>query len=196
MSKNEILDFKADLLKIKHYPAKCLQEVSEDVTSFDSELENFCKNLYYTMYLSKGVGLAAVQVGIKKNMFVYDVNYDLDDTESEPIYSNLNPNVMINPKIIETEGKAIGKEGCLSLPGLYEEIERFNFIKVEYCDLKGEKHFLETDGFLSVCIQHECDHLKGKVFLDKLDIFKKNFLKNKLIKKKKKKMLKNKRGDF
>lgn len=174
-------------LEIKTYPDPVLTTVASPVTVFDEELKNLCKNMLYTMYMAPGIGLAAPQVGISKRLFVIDVDYEREETEEgsgEYVYSNFNPQIFINPVFKIKEGETTYQEGCLSLPGIYEEVKRAKKVTVSFQDLDGNFHELEADELFSICLQHENDHLDGIVFLERLSQLKRKFLKNKLIKEK------------
>lgn len=196
MTRGEFLNnysLDGEFLDIKEYPAAVLLKKAAPVTEFDEELELLCKNMLYTMYKSPGVGLAAPQVGVSKRFFVMDVDYqreEITNTDGEADYklSEFNPLVVINPEISDGEGEIFYEEGCLSVPGVYEEVKRKERITLRYQDLNGEHHQMEIDGGLrSVCVQHETDHLNGIVFLEKLSLLKKNLYKKKFIKKAKRK---------
>lgn len=177
-----------ELLTIHTYPEPVLQEKATDVTDFDDELKTLCKNMLYTMYNAPGIGLAAPQVGISKKIFVIDVEYNREETSEDSGEYNLSdfqPRIFINPVIKEKDGDITYQEGCLSLPGIYEDVKRAENIIVEYQDTDGHKQILETSELLAICIQHENDHLDGIVFIDRLSALKKNFFKKKLIKAKK-----------
>ncbi|TNF31228.1 MAG: peptide deformylase [Deltaproteobacteria bacterium] len=178
-------------LTIYTYPAPVLKEVAKPVENFDQELETLIKNMLYTMYQAPGIGLAAPQVGVSKRIFVMDIDFDREevtnaDGTEEYRLSNFNPRVFINPIISNKEGEILYEEGCLSVPGIYEEVKRAEKIHVEYQDVKGNKHTLDADELLSICIQHENDHLDGIVFLERLSMIKRNFLTKKYLKNKKK----------
>ena len=184
-------------LPIVTYPSAVLTKIATDVLAneIDNNFRIFLKDMLYTMYHAPGIGLAAPQIGISKRFFVIDVDYDreektLSNGDYDYVLSNFNPMVFINPKIIKKEGKFNYQEGCLSLPGIYEEVERAEKVTVEYLDMFGEKQTLEASGVFAVCIQHENDHLDGIVFIDRLSTLKKNFFKNKLTKQKKASKLK------
>ncbi len=142
------------------------------------------------MYLSPGIGLAAPQIGLSKRIFVIDTDYKRTkklntDGKEEIEYSQFNPQVFINPKL-ETSGEIIPwEEGCLSVPGVYEEVKRKEFVKVHYQDIQGNHHTLEAKDLLSICIQHENDHLDGIIFIEKLSLLKRNLVTKKFLKKKK-----------
>lgn len=177
-------------LEIVTYPDPVLTTVAEEVKpeEFNDELKELCKNMLYTMYNAPGIGLAAPQIGLSKRIFVVDVDYDREETSEgsgEYTLSNFNPKVFINPKFKLKEGDITYQEGCLSLPGVYEDVKRYEHIVVEYQNTDGEVQEIEANELLSICIQHENDHLDGIVFIDRLSNLKKNFFKKKLIKQKK-----------
>lgn len=175
-------------LKIHTYPDPVLTTKATDVEEFNEELKTLCKNMLYTMYHAPGIGLAAPQVGLSKRIFVVDVDFDREETSEdsgEYELSNFHPKVFINPVIKEKDGEIVYQEGCLSLPGVFEDVKRFEKIVVEYQDTDGNKHEMTATELLSICIQHENDHLDGIVFLDRLSVLKKNFFKKKLTKAKK-----------
>ena len=177
-----------ELLNIHTYPDPILQAKAIDVTEFNDDLELLCKNMLYTMYNAPGIGLAAPQIGISKRIFVIDVEYSRDETEEdsgEYTFSEFKPLVFINPVIKEKVGTTTYQEGCLSIPGIYEDVKRAEDIIVEYKDTSGSTHEIEAKELLSICIQHENDHLDGVVFIDRLSTLKKNFFKKKLTKAKK-----------
>ncbi len=181
-------DLSGKKLKIFTYPAPILKKVAQEVTEFNDELQELCQNMLYTMYHAPGIGLAAPQVGISKRIFVMDIDFQRDevtrpDGSKDYELSNFNPRIFINPKIEKVEGEILYEEGCLSVPGIYEEVKRIEKIKVHYQDVTGEEHTLEADGLLSICIQHENDHLEGIVFLERLSTLKRNFLTKRFMKK-------------
>ena len=182
--------FEGKNLEIVTYPDPVLTKVAEEVKAeeFNEELAELCKNMLYTMYNAPGIGLAAPQIGLSKRIFVIDVDYDQEETEEgsgEYVLSNFNPRVFINPKFKLKEGDITYQEGCLSLPGVYEDVKRFEHVVIEYQNTSGEVQEMEANELLSICIQHENDHLDGIVFIDRLSSLKKNFFKKKLIKQKK-----------
>jgi len=156
------------------YPNKKLKLISKEITSFDAKLHALLDDMYETMIFKNGVGLASIQIGVAKRVLI--INIPLDDPSGENYEDDRNildqpkENTleMINPIITHKDGSEIFKEGCLSIPGVYEEVERAKHIKVEYFDRDGEKQTLEDDDFLAIAIQHEIDHLEGKVFIEKL----------------------------
>ncbi|NOZ90231.1 MAG: peptide deformylase [Epsilonproteobacteria bacterium] len=149
------------------YPDKRLKLISKEVVEFDSELHTLLDDMYDTMINKKGVGLAAIQVGVDKRALI--INIPEDDSDIQLKENTLE---IINPVFIEKDGVQKHQEGCLSIPGIYEDIERAKHVKVEYQDRFGVKHTIEDDDFLAVAIQHETDHLNGKVFIEKLSILK------------------------
>ena len=181
-----------EILDIHTYPDPILTTVAKEVEEqeFNEDLKALCRNMLYTMYKAPGIGLAAPQIGIGKRIFVLDVDYHREETSEdsgEYALSDFNPKVLINPVIKNKEGETTYQEGCLSLPGVYEDVKRFEKITVEYQNTEGEKMELEAEELLSICIQHENDHLDGIVFIDRLSGLKKNFFKKKLLKLKRQK---------
>lgn len=158
-------------LEILHFPDARLRTVAVDVTRFDDELREFVDDMFETMYDAPGIGLAATQVNRHERILVADVSSE----KNSPI-------CLINPELIETEGEGETEEGCLSVPGQYEKVRRPERIRVRYQDFDGQSHELEADGLLAVCIQHEMDHLQGKLFVDYLSPLKRNRIRKKLQK--------------
>ena len=179
------------LLEIATYPNPILKKIAKPVTDFNDDLKALAKNMLFTMYSTPGIGLAAPQVSESIRMFVMDITYDREEVNStnsdSPEYklSNFNPLVFVNPVIKLREGEQIYEEGCLSVPGIYEEVKRAEHIIVEFQDLDGNFQTLEATELLAVCIQHENDHLDGIVFLERLSMLKKNLLTKKYLKNKK-----------
>lgn len=159
------------LLEILHFPDPRLRTVAAEVAVFDAELEQFVQDMYATMYDAPGIGLAATQVNRHERIIVIDVSEEKDS-----------PLCLINPELLEQEGSEKMQEGCLSVPEQFEDVTRAERIKVRFQDQFGEQHELETDGLLAVCIQHEMDHLQGKLFVDYLSALKRNRIRKKLIK--------------
>lgn len=159
------------LLKILHYPDKRLHTVAKPVEVVDDAIRQLAADMAETMYAAPGIGLAATQVDRHIQMIVVDVSEKRNDLK-----------VFINPEIIEAEGEAMGEEGCLSVPGIYDKVKRAERIKVRALDLQGHPFELEATGLLGVCIQHEIDHLKGKVFVEYLSRLKQDRIKQKLKK--------------
>lgn len=168
-------------LTILTYPDPRLAKKSEPVTKFGPELEKICADMFETMYDAPGIGLAAPQVNIHKRIVVMDIDYDSSE-DDPPVLSNQNPRIFINAKITHKEGDILYKEGCLSVPGEYEEVPRAEKVRVEYQDVHGKAHTLEADGLLAVAIQHELDHLEGRLFLDRLSFVKSRSIKRKIKK--------------
>ena len=152
------------------YPDKRLKLISKEVTSFDEELHRLLDDMYDTMRAKNGVGLAAIQVGVDVRALI--INIPLEVSEGEHDQPKENTLEMINPIIIEADGSEVFQEGCLSIPGVYEDIERAKHVKVEYFDREGNIHTIEDDNFLAIAMQHEMDHLEGKVFIEKLSYIK------------------------
>ena len=156
------------------YPDKSLKRISKEVESFDGELHTLLDDMYETMCARNGVGLAAIQVGVDSRVLI--INEPIDTEYGEGVEHTDQPKEntieMINPVIIEKEGSEKFQEGCLSVPGFYEDVERFKYVKVEYFDRDGNKQIIESDSFLAIAIQHEMDHLDGKLFVEKLSFTK------------------------
>jgi len=179
-----------NLLKIYTYPAPILKKLAREVTEFDERLGRLCKDMLHTMYQAPGIGLAAPQVGVPLRIFVMDIDYsrekvELADGSEHFKLGNFNPRILINPKFKNQAGEQLHEEGCLSVPGVYEEVKRAETVTVEFQDTSGNQHTIEAEGLLSVCLQHENDHLDGIVFIERLSMIKKNFFKKKFLKKKK-----------
>jgi len=152
------------------YPDKRLKLISKEVKSFDGALHDLLDDMYDTMRAKNGVGLAAIQVGVDLRALI--INIPLEGEDGEHDQPKENTLEMINPVITEQDGSEKFQEGCLSVPGVYEDIERAKHVKVVYFDRDGNKHTLENDAFLAIAIQHEIDHLDGKVFIEKLSYMK------------------------
>jgi peptide deformylase len=153
------------------YPDKRLKQISKEVESFDASLHELLDDMYETMRAKNGVGLAAIQVGVALRALI--INIPLEDVkEGEDEQPKENTLEMINPVIIEKDGTEKFQEGCLSVPGIYEDVTRAKHVKIEYYDRDGQKHLIEDDGFLAIAMQHEMDHLDGKLFIEKLSIIK------------------------
>ncbi len=158
-------------LKILEFPDPRLRTKATAVDVVDDELRVLIDDMFETMYAAPGIGLAATQVNVHKRLLVTDVSADNDA-----------PLVLINPVILEMDGKVVTDEGCLSVPGFYEEVERADSIKVQFLDRDGNEVVLETDGLQAVCIQHEIDHLDGKLFVDYISEAKRQRIRKKLSK--------------
>jgi len=159
------------LLNILRYPDGRLHKVAAPVTVFDESLKNLVRDLAETMYAAPGVGLAATQVDVHKQVIVVDVSERRDSLV-----------VLVNPEIVEASGVSDIEEGCLSVPGVYDIVERAERVKVRACDQNGNAFTLEAQGLLAVCIQHEMDHLKGKVFVEYLSQLKQQRVRARLAK--------------
>ncbi len=160
------------------YPDKRLKLISKEVSSFDGALHDLLDDMYDTMCSKNGVGLAAIQIGVDLRALIINVPIEDKDGDSYGEEHTVNDQPkentleMINPLIVQKDGSEKFQEGCLSIPGVYEDVERAKHVKVEYFDRNGEKQTIEDDGFLAVAIQHEMDHLEGKVFIEKLSFIK------------------------
>ena len=148
------------------YPDRRLKLVSKEVEEFDTALHDLLEDMYETMKLRNGVGLAAIQIGVDQRVLIINEPNEEDEQLKE------NTLEMINPLIIEKSGSTRYQEGCLSVPGYYEDVERYQYVKVEYFDRNGNLQVIESDAFLAIAIQHEMDHLDGKVFVEKLSFTK------------------------
>ena len=158
-------------------PDPRLQAVSMDVATVNDEICKLVADMADSMYEADGIGLAAIQIGVAKRVVVID----LDQKEGKK-----NPRAFINPKIIwASDDKAVFEEGCLSVPEIWDDVERPARIKAEYLDINGKKQVLEADGMLATCLQHEMDHLNGVLFIDHLSRLKKSIAVRKLTKAKK-----------
>lgn len=149
-----------------------LKKVAEPITEFNDDLKKFAKDMFDTMVIEEGIGLAAPQVNKSIRMIVIDMPLIDEELYSEPV-------AFINPEIVKSEGTQFFEEGCLSVPEIREEIERFETITVEYQDIDGNKQNIEADELLSVVFQHEIDHLNGILFVDKLSPMKRQLLQQK-----------------
>jgi peptide deformylase len=158
-------------LKILEFPDPRLRTKASPVAEVDDDLRELIGNLFETMYDAPGIGLAATQVDVHRRLLVADVSADKDE-----------PYVLINPEILEKDGVIVTDEGCLSVPGFYEEVERAEHIKVRFLDRDGDDIELDAHGMLAVCIQHEIDHLNGKLFVDYLSEAKRTRIRKKLEK--------------
>jgi len=151
------------------YPDKRLKLISKEVTEFDNELHQLLDDMYDTMVSKRGVGLASIQIGVPKRVLIINLP-DENDDDAPPIKSETLE--IINPVFIKKEGSCKHQEGCLSIPGIYEDIERAEHVIIEYQNRYGEKQTIEDNDFLAIAIQHEIDHLEGKVFIEKLSFIK------------------------
>jgi len=159
------------LLPILRFPDPRLRKVASPVTNVDDSIRTLAQDMAETMYEAPGIGLAATQVDVHRQVIVIDVSEEKNQLL-----------VLVNPEIVADEGACVGEEGCLSVPGVYDKVERAERVTVRYLDLDGAPQTLEAEGLLAVCIQHEIDHLQGKVFVDHLSQLKQLRIKNKLAK--------------
>jgi len=158
-------------LKILEFPDPRLRTKAAAVEAVDDHLRALIDDMFETMYAAPGIGLAATQVDVHRRFLVTDVSSDGSD-----------PHVLINPEILEKDGVTVSDEGCLSVPGYYEEVERAEHIRVRFLDREGTTQEMEAEGLLAVCIQHEMDHLEGKLFVDYLSEAKRQRIRKKLLK--------------
>ena len=158
-------------LPILEYPDPRLRTKAQPVTVFDAVLQALVDDMFATMYEAPGIGLAASQVNVHKQLLVLDVSEEKNA-----------PMVLINPKIVASEGSQTYQEGCLSVPGIFADVDRADRITVESLDRHGNVQNFEADGLLAVCIQHEMDHLIGKLFVDYLSPLKRELVRKKLEK--------------
>jgi peptide deformylase len=158
-------------LTILEYPDPRLRTVAAPVTVFDAELKQRVADMLETMYAAPGIGLAATQIDWHHQLLVIDVSEGKNE-----------PQVFINPEIVAKEGQAKGEEGCLSVPGIYDDVPRAERVRVRYQDADGVSHERELDGLLGICLQHEMDHLSGKLFVDYLSEMKRQRIRKKLDK--------------
>ena len=162
-------------LTILRYPDARLHTIAKPVAHVDSRVKTLVADMLQTMYEAEGIGLAATQVNVHERVVVLDVSEGRDQ-----------PLVLINPDIVwASDEKKVNNEGCLSVPGIYDDVERALSVKVQALDMNGKAQIVEADGLLSVCIQHEMDHLLGKVFVEYLSPLKRNRIKTKMIKQQK-----------
>ena len=159
------------MLEILEFPDPRLRTKAQPVTVFDQALLDLIDGMFETMYAAPGIGLAATQVNVHRQLLVLDVSED----KNQPL-------VLINPAITAQEGAQVYQEGCLSVPGIYADVERADRISVEALDRHGKPLKFEADGLLAVCIQHEMEHLIGKLFVDYLSPLKRELVRKKLDK--------------
>lgn len=160
------------LLPILCYPDPKLHKIASPVRDVDGRVKTLIENMLETMYDAKGIGLAATQVDVHERLIVIDVSEQRDQ-----------PLVLINPTIVWTSAERhVNEEGCLSVPGVYDGVERFDAVRVQALDREGVSRSVEAQGVLAVCIQHEMDHLVGKVFVEYLSSLKRNRIKTKMRK--------------
>jgi peptide deformylase len=156
---------------ILHYPDPRLRQVAQSVTTVDDTIRRLVDDMAETMYAAPGIGLAAVQINVAQRVVVIDLSETRNALQ-----------VFINPQIIERDGTQVFEEGCLSVPGIYDEVERAQHIRVRALDRNGQPFELEAVGLAATCIQHEIDHLDGKVFVDYLSRLKQTRIRKKLEK--------------
>ena len=159
------------LLNILHFPDERLRTIAQPVDEINDAIRKLVNDMFETMYAAPGIGLAATQVDVHQRI----ITIDISEEKNKPL-------CLINPEIIERDGVQTYDEGCLSVPGFYETVERSNHIKVRALNKDGESFELDTDGLLAVCIQHEMDHLQGKLFVDYLSEMKRTRIRKKLVK--------------
>ena len=159
------------ILSVLEFPDPRLRTVAKAVTKVDAKIKGLIDDMFETMYEEHGVGLAATQVDIHKRIIVIDTSEDKE-----------NPLCLINPELIEQSGEEESDEGCLSVPGIFEPVKRAEQIKVKALDQQGQSFELEAGGLLAICIQHEMDHLVGKLFVDYLSPLKRQRIKKKMLK--------------
>ncbi|NWG39641.1 MAG: peptide deformylase [Hydrogenophilaceae bacterium] len=158
-------------LNILRYPDKRLHTVAKPVQMVDARIRKLVDDMAETMYAAPGIGLAATQVDVHERVIVIDISEDKSDLR-----------VLINPEIVSKSGDVEWEEGCLSVPGVYDKVHRAENIRVRALNRDGETHEFDADGLLAVCVQHEMDHLMGKVFVEYLSRLKQNRIRTKLIK--------------
>ncbi len=162
------------ILPIVKYGDPVLQKEGEQITNIDGQMAEFISNMFETMYEAKGVGLAAPQVALSKKLFVMDVSAGKESKERI---------ICINPQIVDSKGKVVNEEGCLSFPGIYFEVERPEIVTVQAIDLNGNEFVFEAEGLAARCVLHEKDHIDGKVFIEYLNPLKRDLVKRKIRKK-------------
>ena len=164
------------ILEIYTFPDPILRKQTKAVTVFDHELATTSQSMLETMYLSSGIGLAAIQAGILQRIIFVDLKSGEEDVNLRE------PHVFINPKIVKKFGTTVSEEGCLSVIEFRGEIERAEKIIVEYQDVKGQPQKMEAEELMSICLQHEIDHLNGVLFIDHLPLLKQKMVKKRLTK--------------
>ena len=163
------------ILPILCYPDPRLHKVAQPVAQVDERIQTLVQNMLDTMYDAQGIGLAATQIDVHERVVVIDVSEERDA-----------PLVLINPEIVwASDEKQVGDEGCLSVPGIYDGVERSTAVKVRATDENGKQREIEAEGLRAICVQHEMDHLMGKVFVEYLSPLKRNRIKTKLVKQQK-----------
>ncbi|MFW8566006.1 peptide deformylase [Orrella sp. 11846] len=167
------------ILNILHYPDPRLHKVAKPVAQVDDRIRQLVKDMAETMYQAPGIGLAATQVDVHERVVVIDLSEEQNELR-----------VLINPEILSrSDDTQVYEEGCLSVPGIYEEVKRASEIRVKALDENGQTQEFDADGLLAVCIQHEIDHLDGKVFIQRLSSLKHNRLRTKILKQRREKQL-------
>ena len=159
------------LLPILRFPDPRLKKVAAPVKIIDDSIKRLARDMAETMYEAPGIGLAATQVDVHLRVVVIDIS----ETRDQLL-------VLINPEVVESDGSQVCEEGCLSVPGIYDKVERAENVIVRYLDLEGVERKIDADGLLAVCLQHEIDHLAGKVFVEHLSLLKQTRIKAKLAK--------------
>lgn len=159
------------LLPILQYPDERLHTVAQPVAQVDERIRQLAADMAETMYEARGIGLAATQIDVHERVVVIDVSEERDKLL-----------VLINPQITAKEGETVYEEGCLSIPGIYDKVTRAERISLSYTDLDGQAQSLEADGLLAICVQHEIDHLDGKLFVEYLSPLKQQRVRTKLKK--------------
>ena len=159
------------LLPILRFPDPRLKTVAAPVISIDDSIRRLTRDMAETMYEAPGIGLAATQVNVHQQIIVIDASETRDQLLT-----------LINPTLVESDGSQICEEGCLSVPGIYDKVERAEHVVIRYLDLNGKEQTVSATGLLSVCLQHEMDHLNGRVFVDHLSVLKQTRIKSKLAK--------------
>ena len=159
------------LLNILHFPDNKLRQKGENIGTFDTKLQKTAHDMLETMYASRGIGLAAVQVNMPIRLIVIDIS----ESRDKPLF-------LVNPVITAKKDKIVFEEGCLSVPGFYEQVERYNSVKFTYQNLDGGICTEDAEGLLAVCVQHEIDHLDGKLFVDYISELKRDRIAKKIKK--------------
>lgn len=159
------------ILNVLEFPDPKLRTKARPVEQVDDALRQLVDDMFETMYAAPGIGLAATQVDVHRRLLVVDVSSEKND-----------PHVLINPEIVTKTGTIVTEEGCLSVPGFYAEVERAAEVRVRYLDRNGESRECELDGLMAVCVQHEMDHLDGRLFVDYLSEAKRQRVRKRLLK--------------
>jgi peptide deformylase len=159
------------LLPILRFPDPRLKKIAAPVLRVDENIRRLARDMAETMYEAPGIGLAATQVDVHKQVIVIDAS----ETRDQLL-------VLVNPELVESDGVQMGEEGCLSVPGIYDKVERAEHVVVRYLDLNGQSQTVSAEGLLAVCLQHEIDHLQGRVFVEHLSTLKQMRIKSKMLK--------------